>query len=160
MAITPGNMYSGPIATFKVGGDDIGGTNDGVEITEEEEYSEIHCDQILGPLARSLNSRKFTVITNLAELTLANLKIALGLGDDAVSSSQPIKDTELGVTTLEITVPCPTGVGTRTIKFDTVYKVAGGGIAFKKDGTQTVLPVTFSCIGDSVGFYGFIKDVE
>jgi len=160
MAVVIGNMYSGAVATFKIGGTDIGGTNDGVEITREDTFSEgLHCDQIKSPVEPTLISRTFSVVTNLAELTLANLEKALGQkSGNLVSSSLNLTDDDQGSTYLEITVPAPTGVGTRTIKFDTVYNVAGGGTAYKKDGTQSVIPVTFSCRANSSGQYGYLGD--
>ena len=162
MAIESKNMYSGPVATFKIGTEDIGGTNDGVAITQEDEWSETHCDQVLGPAKKQLTSRKYIVSTNLAELTLANLEIALGQASgNLTSSSLKLDETDPGSTTLEITVPCPTGVGTRTFKFDVVYIVGHGELAFKKTGEQVIIPVTFDCLADtSDGEYGFISDAE
>lgn len=155
-------MYSGPVATFKIGGSDIGGTNDGVTITQEDEWSEIHCDQILGPVKKQLISRKYIVNTNLAELTLANLEKALGQeSGNLVSSSLKLDEDDPGSTTLEIIVPCPTGVGNRTFKFDVVYVVGHGELAYKKTGEQVVIPVTFDCLADSSsGEYGYISDAE
>lgn len=162
MSVSSANMYNGPIATFKIGGTDIGGTNDGVAITQEDEWSETHCDQVLGSVKRQLISRKFTVNTNLAELTLANLEKALGQeSGNLVSSSLKLDDDDPGSTTLLITVPCPTGVGTRSFKFDVVYVVGHGEMAYKKTGEQTVVPVTFDCIASAAtGEYGGISDAE
>lgn len=162
MAVEIKNMYSGAIATFKIGGTDIGGTNEGVSITQEDEWSEGHCDQIKGPSFKKLISRKYIVDTNLAELTLANLEKALGQkSGNLVSSSLKLDDSDPGSTTLEIIVPCPTGVGDRTFKFDVVYVEGHGGIAYKKTGDQTVIPTTFGCVQDaSTGQYGYISDAE
>jgi hypothetical protein len=159
MSVTTTNIYSGPVTTFKIGGTDIGGTNDGVVVNREDEFADLHCDQILGPVTKKLVSRKFTVETRLAEITLANLEKALGQeSGNLVSSSLGLDEDEQGSVTLEIAVPCPTGVGTRTIKFDTCYNVTGGATEYKKDGTQTVIPVTFDCLPNSSGVYGYISD--
>lgn len=155
-----GNMYSGAVATFKIGGVDIGGTNDGVTITQEDELADIHCDQILGPVRKFLTSRKFVVVTNLAENTLANLEKALGQASgNLTSSSLKLDETDPGSTTLEISVATPDGVGTRTFKFDVVYVVGHGEMAYKKTGEQLVIPVTFDCVQSATtGQYGYIAD--
>lgn len=159
MSVTVTNIYSGPVTTFKIGGTDIGGTNEGVTVTREDEFADMHCDQIKGPIRKNLVSRKFVVETRLAEVTLANLEKALGQqSGNLVSSSLSLDDDEQGSVTLEILVPCPTGVGNRTIKFDTCYNITGGATEYKKDGTQTVIPVTFDCLPNTSGVHGYIAD--
>ena len=154
------DVYSGPVTTVLVGAaTDIGGTYDGVEISREEEFSELHVDQIKGPISRKLMSRKFIVTLNIAELSLVNLELALGqAAGNLTSSSIKLDDIDQGSTTLTITVPTPDGVGVRTFKFDTVINVGGGGSAYKKDGTQTFVPVTFDCLADATGIFGAISD--
>lgn len=157
------NMYSGPVTTVSIGGEDMGGTYDGVEVVREDEFADVHLvsDQVLGAMSRNLLSRKFVVTLNAAEIDLTHLEIALAQkSGNLVSSSIKLDDAEQGSTTLEIAVPAPTGVGTRTIKFDTVYIVGGGAMAFKKDGTQCVVPITFDCLADSDGEFGYISDAE
>jgi hypothetical protein len=59
---------------------DIGGTTDGVTVTIEQEYSEMEVDQLVDTPESRLTKRGFTVETNMAEATLANLKIGLNGG--------------------------------------------------------------------------------
>lgn len=161
MAIDTTQVYSGPVTSVTVGATNLGGTYDGVEISREDEFSELHVDQIKGPISRKLMSRKFIVNLNCAELSLANLEIALGQeSGNLTSSSLKLDDDDQAATTLTIVVPAPTGVGTRTYSFDTVQNVGGGGSSYKKDGTQTFIPVTFDCIGDANGEFGCIVDAE
>lgn len=163
MAATPNNMYSGPVTTVEIGGVDMGGTYDGVEISREDEFADIDlsCDQALGEMGRHLLRRKFVVVLQAAEVDLTHLEVALAAEDgNLVSSSLKLDDDEQGTVTLEITVPAPTGVGTRTFKFDKVVIVAGGAMAFKKDGTQCVVPITFDCLADGNGEFGYISDAE
>lgn len=159
MTVDPTQVYSGPVTKVLVGTDDIGGTYDGVEISREDERSEIHVDQIKSPISRPLMSRKFIVVLNVAELSLANLEIALAQeSGNLVSSSLKLDDDDQGSVTLTITVPTPDGGGVRTYKFDTVYNVGGGGTAYKKDGTQSFVPITFDCLADLDGEFGAVSD--
>jgi len=159
MAVDTTQLYSGPVTFVKIGGVDMGSTFDGVEIAREDAFADLHCDQILGPVVKNLTSRKFIVSLRGAELQLGKIEKLLGQeAGNLQSSSLKLNDDEQGSTTLEIVHPCPTGVGNRTWKFDTVYNVSGGAIAFKKDGTQAVIPTTFDCLPDTSGNFGYVKD--
>ena len=59
---------------------DVGGTSDGVTLTIEQEFAELEVDQVLDIAGSRLTKRSLTVETNLAELTLDNLKTALNGG--------------------------------------------------------------------------------
>lgn len=163
MAATAINMYSGPVTTVEIGGVDMGGTYDGVEIVREDEFADVNLvsDQVLGEMSRNLLSRKFVVTLQAAEIDLTHLEVALAQKDGSLtSSSLDLNDDEQGSVTLEITVPAPTGVGTRTILFYTTTIVAGGAMAFKKDGTQCIVPITFDCLANSAGKFGCFVDAE
>lgn len=56
---------------------DLGGTTDGVSLTIAREFAELEVDQIIDLAGSRNTSRRFTIATNLAELTLQNLDIAL-----------------------------------------------------------------------------------
>lgn len=158
MALDITQLYSGPVTTVKIGGTDMGAVFDGVEIVREDEFFECLCDQVLGPVTKILTSRKWVVSLKGAELSLTNLETLLAQGSsNLTSSSLHLDDTEQGLTTLEVAHPAPSGVGTMTWKFDTVYNVSGGAMAFKKDGTQTVVPTTFDCLPNVSGDHGFVK---
>jgi hypothetical protein len=56
---------------------DLGGTNDGAEISVNQEYKELEVDQVVDIPGRRLVKRDMSVKTNLAEPTLQNLLYAL-----------------------------------------------------------------------------------
>lgn len=70
------------LSTAPTGGTwrDVGATTDGVTLTIEQEYSELEADQVIDVAGSRLVKRGFKVETNLAELTLENLKTALNGG--------------------------------------------------------------------------------
>lgn len=59
---------------------DVGSTTDGVSLTIEQEFAELEVDQVLDRVGSRPVKRGLTVETNLAELTLENLKTALNGG--------------------------------------------------------------------------------
>ncbi|RAJ70282.1 hypothetical protein K378_01447 [Streptomyces sp. Amel2xB2] len=65
---------------------DLGGTQDGVKLTVDQTYSNLEVDQIVDVPGARLTSRMFTIETNLAEPTLANLKYLLNDGTSASGS--------------------------------------------------------------------------
>lgn len=96
MATTVSNLVQGPatlwIAAFgatepldatvapAVAWVDAGATKDGVNISINQEYSELEVDQLADIPGQRLIKRTITIETNLAENTLANLKTALNGG--------------------------------------------------------------------------------
>lgn len=56
---------------------DVGGTQDGVTMSIEEEFAELEVDQIIDIPERRRTKREVTIETNLAETTLENLAVAL-----------------------------------------------------------------------------------
>lgn len=85
----PGTLYSGALgatepADTAVAGipdsgawTDCGGTSDGLNLSINQEYTELAVDQIVDVPERRMTKREFTVGTNLAEGTLDNLSLAL-----------------------------------------------------------------------------------
>lgn len=65
---------------------DLGGTQDGVKLTVDQTYSNLEVDQIVDVPGARLTGRAFTIETNLAEPTLANLKYLLNDGTSASGS--------------------------------------------------------------------------
>lgn len=97
MAVTATNLIMGPgtlyvatfgtaepadstIATAPASYTDVGGTQDGVSLAITQEYAEMEVDQLVDVPGRRLTKRVFTLETNLAEPTLAMLKVALNNG--------------------------------------------------------------------------------
>lgn len=56
---------------------DIGGTMNGITLTVDQTYTELTVDQVVDSIGRRLTKREFTVVTQMAEPTIANLSIAL-----------------------------------------------------------------------------------
>src|SRR5690606_11669171 len=55
---------------------DLGGTNGGVSLELEQDYTEMEVDQIVDIVERRLTKREFKINTSLAEPTLENFVIA------------------------------------------------------------------------------------
>lgn len=76
---------------------DVGGTKDGVKLTHNQEFAELEVDQIVDVVGRRLTKREFTIETNLAEATLANLALATNNAAPTASASyaylEPANDT-------------------------------------------------------------------
>lgn len=68
---------------------DLGATKDGVNISIEQEYAELEVDQLADIPGQRLIKRTITIETNLAENTLANLKLALNGGTTTATTYAP-----------------------------------------------------------------------
>lgn len=113
MAVTASNLVLGPatlyIAQFgatepvdaviapAVAWTDLGATTDGVTISIAPDFTEIVADQVVDRVGSRMTSRSITVATNLAEVTLDNLKTALTAG--TVTSGTGKKTFDLNVAT-------------------------------------------------------------
>ncbi|TXJ78632.1 hypothetical protein E2C11_16630 [Streptomyces lavendulae] len=73
---------------------DVGGTQDGVKITIDQSYTDLEVDQVVDRVGSRLTKRDFTIETSMAEVTLANLSLALNGGTSAsgagYSSFEPV----------------------------------------------------------------------
>ena len=168
MSVTASNFLAGPGAlwiaaygatepadsnissTFSASGwTDVGGTQDGVTMTWENEFFELECDQIVDiPESRQVK-RAMKIKTNMAETTLANLKTALNGGTITASASYSTFDPDdVGASqsptywALCFVGKSPGGFNRRvfarkSLSTDSVE------MAYKK-GAQTLIPVTFT----------------
>lgn len=162
MAVDTTLVFAGPVDKVEIGGGDIGGTYDGVNITMEEEHFDLACDQVVGVVDKALVSRKYSIVFNIAEMSLAHLEKVLSQKSGNLVSSSLKLDTEKQATvTVEVEVPCPTGVGTRTYKFDICHRITGGEHSYKK-AEQVFVPVTFEALPnpDNSDQFGYISDAE
>lgn len=138
-----------------VGWTDVGGTDDGVTLNVSREYIKLRMDQIVDTPARRMTERDVTIVTNMAEGTLANLNIALaqseapetgGTGATAFAAID-IEGDDAGAEPTYIAVlvdgKAPNGKRRRIIgrKCLSIEEVE---FAYKKD-EQTFFPVTFAC---------------
>lgn len=142
---------------------DIGFTIDGVEITLEPDFVDINVDQ-MGDAAKLIEqSIKVMLKTTLAEATLANLAIAWGRPDAALSGGT----LEIGVNStgkpierqLRFVGKSPDNTD-RTYTVNRAVSVASSGHSFKR-GEATVYPVEFRILPDANNTgaeYGTIVD--
>lgn len=171
MAVTATNLIQGPGTLYvgdfgetepadtavasAPGGDwtDVGGTQDGVRLTVNQEYTELEVDQVVDVPGRRLTKRDMQVATNLAEPTLDNLVYALnggavtsgGTGGTAYEAYDPAMDTAATQPTYRALLfdgYAPNGKVRRVI-VRKVLSTESVETAYKKD-EQTLFPVTFS----------------
>lgn len=168
MGVTAANLIAGPgtlyIADFGTtepadstisstlsasGWADVGGTQDGVTLNITQEYFDLEVDQIVDVPSRRQVKRDLRIVTNLAEPTLANLKIALNGGTVTASASYATYDPDdVGASqapTFRAAIfegIAPGGLRRRVI-VRKVLSVEGVEAAYKK-GEQTLFPVTLA----------------
>jgi hypothetical protein len=110
LALGPGDIYSGNFGVTEpadtaintapgVGWTSRGGTQDGVNLIVDQKYTALEVDQVVDVVARRLTSRDIQVETNLAELTLDNLKTALNGGTVEVDGDSDTTSYELDYAT-------------------------------------------------------------
>lgn len=152
---------------------DCGGTQDGVTLTIKQEYAALSVDQIVDTPERRLTSREFTVATNLAEVTLANLTLALnsyvtassgGSGGTAYSSLTAASSSPGGTgPTYAALIFDGYGEGARRRRFTGRKMLQTGDIgqAYTKD-KQTLLPVSFvgHYVSPSILPFKIVQDSE
>lgn len=167
MGVTASNMLAGPgalwIATFGAtepadsnvtstfaasGWTDVGGTQDGVTVSHEREFFELECDQIVEIPESRETKRVTTVKTNLAEVTLANLRYTLNGGTVTASASYSTYDPDDSGASAAPTYQALCFVGkapggfNRRVFVRKVLSVESVESPYKK-GAQTLFPVTF-----------------
>lgn len=162
----PGTVYKGefqatepadsdvtlPLNETSVSGDwvDLGGTNGGVSLELEQDYTEMEVDQIVDIVERRLTKREFKINTSLAEPTLENFVIANNGGTVATGANfksyLPKMDTSASQPTYIALIfdgIAPNSKRRRVIA-RRVLSVAGIGQEYTKE-DQTLFPVEFSC---------------
>ena len=130
---------------------DLGGTNGGVTLELELDYTELEVDQVVDIVGRRLTKREMKVNTSLAETTLENLVLANNGGTVTTGAGfktfTPKMDTSAA--TPEYIALIFDGVNgdsslRRRVIARRVLSVAGIGQEYSKD-SQTLFPVEFSC---------------
>jgi hypothetical protein len=161
MGVTATNAMGGPIKLYTglvgvtepatasaapgAGLTDVGGTESGAVLTLSETYTKYQYDQVAMPVGADINTQAATLATNLAEPTLANLRLALNklasaatdlefFGDDLTNSSPQYAAL--------VAVGKKPGGGPRLWVLRRCLASGNVGIPFKKDG-QTVFPITW-----------------
>lgn len=74
---------------------DVGATSDGVTMTVAREFFRLTMDQAVDSPGRRVTERDVTISTNLAEITLENLALALGQSQDTVTTGTGFKAMDL-----------------------------------------------------------------
>ncbi len=140
------------IANTSVSGDwtDLGGTQGGVTLELNQEYTELEVDQIPDIPGRRRTKREFKVNTNLAEPTLDNFIVAANGGTKTTGANfaawdpdmdNSAEDPDYSALIFEGKAP---GDFRRWVVARKTLNVATIGQEHTKD-SQTVLPVEFSC---------------
>lgn len=146
---------------------DLGGTNGGVTLELELEYTELEVDQIVDIVGRRLTKREMKINTSLAETTLENFRVANNGGTITTgtgwASFDPKMDTSAA--TPEYCALIFDGVNgdsslRRRVIARRVLSVAGIGQEYSKD-SQTLFPVEFSChyVSSSIPPFKYVDEV-
>lgn len=127
----------------------VGGTDGGVTLNVDLTWMELSVDQTVDTPGRRLTKREATIKTNLAEVTLENIKVALNGGTIASAAGtdtyEPDDDTAAmnpDYSAVLFAGPAPAGQPRRFIGRK-VLQIDGVGQEYKKDG-QTFLPANFA----------------
>jgi hypothetical protein len=132
---------------------DVGGTQDGVQITVNLDYFELEVDQVVDIPGRRLTKRDVQVKTNMAEATLTNLGVALNGGTVTASATYSTYDPADNTAATQLTYKAAifdgwapqTAAGVSNVRRVVVRKVLSIDnveTSYKKD-DQTLFPVTF-----------------
>lgn len=185
MGVTVSNLTMGPgtlnfgdfgatepadtaVATPPSGADwtDIGGTQDGVTLTINQEFKELEVDQVVDVPGRRLTKRDMQIKTNLAEPTLENLAfvsnasatISTGTGYKSLEPSNDTSATQPTYKALLFDGIAPGG-GNRRVIVRRTLSTDNAEFAYKKD-SQTVFTATFSAhyVSPSIAPYKIIDE--
>jgi len=147
--------------------DDMGGTQGGITLELNQEYTELEVDQVVDIPGRRLTKREFKMNTNLAEPTLENFQLAANGGEivpgTGYRSYEPSMDTSGDTPTYSALVF--DGYGPNSLKRRVIARrvlnVATVGQEYMKD-SQTLFPVEFSChyISKSIRPFRYIDEAE
>jgi hypothetical protein len=147
---------------------------DGVNVQYEPDYTDIEVDQLKDAALIYQNGFKVTVSTNVAEVTLRNLKVAWGLPE---SSLEPVSG---GTQKLLLPIPADDPVERKLIVYGKSPAATALSIKYRryfcrraiavdasshalKRGEATMFPVSFRILADpsySNAEYGYIEDEQ
>ncbi len=129
---------------------DMGGTQGGITLELNQEYTELEVDQVVDIPGRRLTKREFKLNSNLAEVTLENFQLAANGGSITTGSGfrtyEPTQDDSGDTPTYSALVMDGYGPNSkrRRVIARRVLNVATIGQEYMKD-SQTLFPVEFSC---------------
>lgn len=176
MSVTPQNLASGPATVYSgVNGfgttepaysaiasvpsasawTDCGGTNGGVKWDIDQTYFQLDVDQLVDVPESRITKREVDVMTDLAEITMTNLQLALNGGTITASTAYQVYDpsfatsaTQPGYAAVLIDAYAPRLAANTTMRRRVVLRkvLSTDQIAMEyKKGGQTFIPVKFSC---------------
>lgn len=128
---------------------DLGGTQDGTTVNINQTYTELLVDQIVDSAGRRLTKRDVQVVTNMAEVVLDNLAIALNGGTVTTGATEETYDPDDDVSATQpdysalLIDAWTTASRRRRLFVRKVLSTESVGVPYKKD-AQTLFPVTFS----------------
>jgi len=152
--------------TVLINDETLGWTRDGVSINHSAIFNQVFVDQELSPLKTTKVSERYTISTNLAEITLENIKKAWGMRQEIVGVTSDFVDyggqqtknrlyfggdpvnSDLEEYTLDFWGKAPGSNTNRRIHFYKAVSIDYGSMPTQKGG-ETVLPVTFEALADS-----------
>lgn len=161
MTVTATNVMDGPITVFHglfgvaepltasatpgAGWTDLGGTRGGATLTLGQTHRDQTVDQLPMPVGGQLTEQMVTVATQLAEVTLANLRRALNQASSAATTlefgGEDLTNTAPTYSAILLKGRGPGGAARMWIVRRTL-STEGIGVPFQKDG-DTVFPVTW-----------------
>jgi hypothetical protein len=155
------------VGVLKVDGVSVGYTSGGVNLVANSDRMDKEVDQSYAPVGIHKIRETYQVVTNIAEATLANLKIVWEQTETIVEETTTRTlswgmNPEVVEHTLEFRGKSPEGYD----RIFSVYKAVvweSGEVSHKKD-ALTVIPVTFRILPDTdkpAGKeYGYIQDLK
>jgi hypothetical protein len=123
----------------------MGGTDGGATGNLQNEYSDMEVDQVAMAVDARLLRQAASVVTNLAEVTLANIRRGLNMPDDAGDEiewgGEDIVNASPNFSAILLKGQKPGG-GPRIVVVRRVLSVAQIAMSWTKDG-KTMIPVEF-----------------
>jgi len=156
MALNKQLLYSGPVVSIVIDGSVyIYYTLDGVAISFETEWIDIHTDQIPGVTKKKKANHKIIVSFKVPELSFDMLKYALSQPDANISGdTMDINLDERPLHSIFINIPQATGRVWKFV-FDSCVCLGATEIVYKK-GEQTAWEIKFEAIWKSAqGRWGY-----
>ncbi|RKL63017.1 hypothetical protein DXT63_08455 [Thermoanaerobacteraceae bacterium SP2] len=143
---------------------DIGYTQDGATLNYNPTFQNIEVDQELLPVKKVKTGETLTITVNMAEATLENYKLALGLPDTALTEDTTLKtrtltlkpNFELPEHQVKLVGKNPDGLD-RTITLFRVVSTGNVQTSYTKNGVQ-LIPITLEALANDMNEYGEIVD--
>lgn len=158
MSLTTANILVGE-GNMSIAGVDLGGTIGGAFIRQESEHFDAMADQSVGVQKKQLVRRKVFMRADLAESSLANLRIVAGLASGSlVGITLTFDGSEAGEITGSFVGTNPAGFS-RTYTFSKIVMLESNEQNYQRD-DQTKIPIEFEILPSSDGADVFYTMVD